>query len=85
MICSFFICNIFILLNFRSVNMNKKNMFKPKAVGGRRGFERGKEKKHSPFEVHINRVKHDVLGQKRKQDCGLPGVARAKALKKVLF
>lgn len=37
----------------------------------------------NPFEVHVNRKKHDVLGQKSKSDKGLPGVSRSKALQKV--
>ncbi len=40
--------------------------------------------KLNPFEVRINKKKHDVLGQKSKSDKGLPGVARSKAVKKVL-
>lgn len=39
----------------------------------------------NPFEVHVNRQKFQVLGRKLKNDRGLPGVARAKALKKVTF
>ena len=39
----------------------------------------------NPFEVHVNRQKFQVLGRKSKTDRGLPGVARAKALKKVNF
>ncbi|XP_064381967.1 nucleolar protein 14-like [Halichondria panicea] len=38
--------------------------------------------KLNPFEVRINKKKHDVLGQKSKSDKGLPGVARSKAVKK---
>ncbi|XP_063590156.1 nucleolar protein 14-like [Penaeus indicus] len=41
-----------------------------------------KVKRLNPFEVHTNRVKHDVLGRKSKFERGLPGVARAKAIKK---
>lgn len=37
----------------------------------------------NPFEVHINKEKFKVLGKKSKNDWGLPGVSRAKALKKV--
>ena len=37
----------------------------------------------NPFEVKINRKKHDILGQKSKSDRGLPGVARSKGIKKV--
>lgn len=36
----------------------------------------------NPFEVHINREKMKVLGRKLKNDRGLPGVSRAKALNK---
>ncbi|KOX78543.1 Nucleolar protein 14 [Melipona quadrifasciata] len=46
--------------------------------------KRSQEKKKSlnPFEVHINRDKQNVLGRKSKADKGLPGVSRAKAIKK---
>ena len=37
----------------------------------------------NPFEVRLNRKKHDILGQKTKSDRGLPGVSRSKANKKV--
>ncbi|GBP74460.1 Nucleolar protein 14 [Eumeta japonica] len=40
------------------------------------------KKKLNPFEVHINREKFKVLGQKSKHDRGLPGVSRAKAIQK---
>lgn len=43
------------------------------------------QKALNPFEVHVNRQKFQVLGRKSKADRGLPGVARAKALKKVNF
>ncbi|KAF2903270.1 hypothetical protein ILUMI_02919 [Ignelater luminosus] len=36
----------------------------------------------NPFEVHINKEKMRVLGKKLKNDRGLPGVSRAKAIKK---
>jgi nucleolar protein 14 len=42
-----------------------------------------KKKILNPFEVHVNRQKYDVLGRKTKNDKGLPGVARAKAIAKV--
>lgn len=37
----------------------------------------------NPFEVHINKQKFQILGQKSKNDRGLPGVSRAKAIQKV--
>lgn len=38
----------------------------------------------NPFEVKVNRKKHDVLGQRRsKADSGLPGVSRSRAIQKV--
>jgi nucleolar protein 14 len=37
----------------------------------------------NPFEVHVNRQKYEVLGRKKKNDTGLPGIARAKAIAKV--
>lgn len=43
---------------------------------------KGGGKSSNPFEVHINREKMKVLGRKQKNDRGLPGVSRAKALKK---
>ena len=44
-----------------------------------------KEEKLNPFEVRINRKKHEVLGQRSKSDRGLPGVARSKAVRKVEY
>ncbi|KAG7297612.1 hypothetical protein JYU34_019670 [Plutella xylostella] len=40
------------------------------------------KKKLNPFEVHINREKMKVLGQKSKHERGMPGVARARAVQK---
>lgn len=40
-------------------------------------------KKLNPFEVHINKQKFQVLGQKTKNDRGLPGVSRERAINKV--
>lgn len=59
--------------------MAKRSKFKPKTGG--KAHNRAAEK-INPFEIHVNRSKHDVLGRKRKEDRGLPGIARAKALKK---
>ena len=39
--------------------------------------------KNNPFEVRVNRKKHDVLGQKLKSGRGLPGVSRSRAIQKV--
>ncbi|XP_066139571.1 nucleolar protein 14 homolog [Euwallacea fornicatus] len=36
----------------------------------------------NPFEVHINKEKMRVLGKKQKNDKGLPGISRAKAILK---
>lgn len=41
---------------------------------------RSKKQNLNPFEVHINRDKQKVLGRKSKNDHGLPGVSRAKAI-----
>ena len=44
------------------------------------------EKKINPFEVKINRQKHQVLGKRvAKSDKGMPGVSRSKAIKKVVI
>lgn len=40
------------------------------------------KKQLNPFEVHINREKQKVLGRKNKNDRGVPGVSRAKAINK---
>ncbi|NXF46084.1 NOP14 protein, partial [Oceanites oceanicus] len=37
---------------------------------------------NNPFEVKVNRQKFDILGRKTKNDVGLPGVSRSKAIKK---
>ncbi|KAM6428917.1 nucleolar protein 14 [Rhynochetos jubatus] len=36
----------------------------------------------NPFEVKINRQKFNILGRKTKNDVGLPGVSRSKAIRK---
>ncbi|KFO93083.1 Nucleolar protein 14, partial [Buceros rhinoceros silvestris] len=36
----------------------------------------------NPFEVKVNRQKFNILGRKTKNDVGLPGVSRSKAIKK---
>lgn len=48
-------------------------------------IEKSAKRKQSsnPFEVHVNRQKFNILGRKLKQDRGLPGLARAKSIKKV--
>lgn len=38
--------------------------------------------KSNPFEVKVNRQKFVILGRKTKNDVGLPGVSRSKAIKK---
>ena len=51
-----------------------------------RNKRRDNVKKTNPFEVKINRQKHNVLGRKvSKQDKGMPGLSRSKATKKVMF
>lgn len=37
---------------------------------------------HNPFEMHVNREKISVLGQKLKHDKGMPGISRSKATQK---
>ncbi|CAD6994280.1 unnamed protein product [Ceratitis capitata] len=39
-------------------------------------------KRLNPFEVHVNKEKFQILGRTCKHDKGLPGVSRAKAVKK---
>lgn len=42
-----------------------------------------KQTSQNPFEVHVNKSKFNILGQKSKNDVGLPGVSRSKAIQKV--
>ena len=41
--------------------------------------------KRNPFEIHVNKLKHDVIGKKVKTDKGLPGLSRSKANEKVFL
>jgi nucleolar protein 14 len=53
----------------------------PRALAGARG---GTAKANpNPFEVKVNRQKFQVLGRKTRHDVGLPGVSRARAIRKV--
>ena len=63
----------------------KKSGGKKKKSDGVKRVTTLKPRALNPFEVHVNRQKFEVLGRKLKNDKGLPGVSRAKALKKVLF
>ncbi|XP_060598308.1 nucleolar protein 14-like, partial [Ruditapes philippinarum] len=48
-----------------------------------RNKRKHQEKKINPFEVKVNRQKHDILGRKMsKFDKGMPGVSRSKATKR---
>ena len=38
----------------------------------------------NPFELRINKQKFAIIGRKSKNDKGLPGLSRSKAIKKVL-
>lgn len=49
------------------------------------GGSKPQPKKMNLFELHINRKKYDVLGVKSKSERGLPGVSRARSLRKVNF
>lgn len=52
-------------------------------VEAKRNAKSSGKKDVNPFEVKVNRRKHDVLGQRSKADSGLPGVSRLKAIQKV--
>lgn len=61
--------------------MAKKKKISAEAVSRKKHKS---EKKVNPFEVKINRQKHNVLGRKiSKHDRGMPGLSRSKALNKV--
>ncbi|TMW40628.1 hypothetical protein DOY81_014291, partial [Sarcophaga bullata] len=74
------------------VEMVKKNrkslsdaVYAKKAVAKENPFATTKpvtSKRLNPFEVHINKEKFQILGRTCKHDRGLPGVSRAKAVKK---
>lgn len=49
-------------------------------LGGRGGAAKANP---NPFEVKVNRQKFQILGRKTRHDVGLPGVARARAIRKV--
>lgn len=55
---------------------------KARRAGGSGGKPAKLSEKVNPFEVKVNRQKHDVLGRKSKSDRGLLGVSRNKAIKK---
>lgn len=59
------------------VKSKKKNL--SKKVENRNKVQK---KKINPFDIHVNKEKIKVLGRKLKNDKGLPGVSRAKAIKK---
>ncbi len=62
----------------------KKRSFSDKStrVAMKKGV--GSVLKLNPFEVRINRKKHDILGQKmEKNERGQPGVSRSRAIQKV--
>lgn len=71
------------------VKKNKKSLsdavYAKKAVAKENPFAVAKpvtSKRLNPFEVHINKEKFQILGRTCKHDRGLPGVSRAKAVKK---
>ncbi|XP_062964423.1 nucleolar protein 14 isoform X2 [Cynocephalus volans] len=54
-----------------------------RAPGARAAARGGPAKANAnPFEVKVNRQKFQVLGRKTRHDVGLPGVSRARALRK---
>ncbi|XP_068926829.1 nucleolar protein 14 [Petaurus breviceps papuanus] len=54
-----------------------------KALGSQAGGRKAKPPVNpNPFEVKINRQKFQILGRKTRHDVGLPGLSRAKAIKK---
>jgi nucleolar protein 14 len=61
----------------------KSNTKKKAGKGKKRAFAVEKPRDLNPFEVHVNKQKFNVLGRKLKNDRGLPGVSRSKALNKV--
>ena len=64
--------------------MGKKNL-STTVEARRKKNKKGNSIKKNPFEVRINRLKHEVVGQKIKTDKGMPGISRSKANEKVLL
>uniref|UniRef100_A0A8C6YMK1 NOP14 nucleolar protein n=1 Tax=Nothoprocta perdicaria TaxID=30464 RepID=A0A8C6YMK1_NOTPE len=66
--------------------MGKAGKWKRKASvpGGSKGAAKSTVDviKSNPFEVKVNKQKFNILGRKTKNDVGLPGVSRSKAIKK---
>lgn len=62
-----------------------KNKAKKKGLSDKLTTKEKTQKVLNPFEVRVNRSKFQVLGRKSKNDWGLPGVARAKSIKKVIY
>ncbi|XP_032109883.1 nucleolar protein 14 isoform X1 [Sapajus apella] len=61
----------------------KKVKARRKPSGAPAGARGGPAKASSnPFEVKVNRQKFQILGRKTRHDVGLPGVSRARALRK---
>ncbi|XP_008991936.1 nucleolar protein 14 isoform X1 [Callithrix jacchus] len=61
----------------------KKVKARRKLSGAPAGARGGPAKASSnPFEVKVNRQKFQILGRKTRHDVGLPGVSRARALRK---
>ena len=56
---------------------------KADSVSAKKQAKLSKDGKVNPFEVRVNRKKHDILGQRSKSDKGLPGISRSKAIQKV--
>ncbi|KAM6150778.1 nucleolar protein 14 isoform 2-T2 [Erethizon dorsatum] len=58
-------------------------MGKARPAGARRQALRAPAKANpNPFEVKVNRQKFQILGRKTRHDVGLPGVSRARAIRK---
>lgn len=61
-------------------NKNRKRFSQKKAK-----VKSNREVKSNPFEIRLNRQKHPILGKKRKHEKGNPGIARSKAVEKVML
>jgi len=58
---------------------NKKKQFSKRSA-----HQSEKTREINPFELKVNRQKHEVLGRRiSKTDKGMPGASRSRAIKKV--
>ncbi len=83
----------------KNKNSKRGNLKKPKGKGtsSKKSKKFGLNNKSSnqqqsypapldnPFELRVNKSKHDNLGRRGRNEQGVPGVSRGRAVEKVIF